>query len=228
MKSDVNPVDWRRRCAAVIPCFNEAASIAAVVRGVRAHLPSVLVVDDGSTDDTARLASEAGAELVRHTDNHGKGAALRAGLHQIRDRGFQWAITLDGDGQHEPEDIPRFFQCAEQTGAALVIGNRLLQPAAMPWLRRGVNHWMTRRLSRLTGVALEDSQCGFRLLRLDALAGVTLKTERFEIESEMLVALARAGARIQFVPVQTIYKTNASKIHPLADTWRWLRWWWRG
>jgi glycosyltransferase involved in cell wall biosynthesis len=218
-------VDWKQACAAVIPCFDEAAHIHEAVGAVREHLSTVIVVDDGSTDDTAVLASAAGAEVVRHAANRGKGAALRVGFQHARDRGFQWALTLDGDGQHAAADIPRFFRCAELTGAALVIGNRMAQSNGMPWLRRRVNHWMTRRLARLTRIPLADSQCGFRLVRLAALAGVTLTAEHFEIESELLVALAAAGAKIEFVPVQTIYKTSASKIHPVVDTWRWLRWW---
>ena len=218
-------MDWAKHCAAVIPCFNEAATIAPVVRGVRSQLPTVVVVDDGSTDDTAARARDAGAEVVRHAANRGKGAALRVGFQHLRDRGVAWALMLDGDGQHAPADLPNFFRCAEATSAALVVGNRLQQPEAMPWLRRQVNRWMTRRLARLTGLPLSDSQCGFRLLRLDALAGVTLTTDHFEIESELLTALAARGARIEFIPVQTIYRTNLSKIHPLLDTWRWLRWW---
>ena len=218
-------MDWSQRCAAVIPCFNEAAAIAAIVRGVRSHLLTVLVVDDGSTDGTAARAREAGAEVVRHAANRGKGAALRVGFQHLRDRGVAWALMLDGDGQHAPADLPNFFRCAEATSAALVVGNRLLQPEAMPWLRRQVNRWMTRRLARLTGLPLADSQCGFRLLRLEALAGVTLTTDHFEIESELLTALVAGGARIEFIPVQTLYSANASKIHPLVDTWRWLRWW---
>ena len=95
----------------------------------------------------------------------------------------------------------------------------------MPWLRRCVNRWMSARLSSLAGQTLPDSQCGFRLLRLDAWAGLRLETARFEIESEMTLAFAAAGHVIRFVPIQVIYKTEHSKINPFADTVRWLRWW---
>ncbi len=217
-------MDWKQDCAALIPCCNEAARIREVVGAAREHLSTVIVVDDGSTDDTAALASAAGAKVVRHATNRGKGAALRVGFQHARDRGFQWALTLDGDGQHAAADIPNFFRRAEQTGAALVVGNRMGGADGMPWLRRRVNGWMSRRLSRLTGVSLADSQCGFRLVNLAALAPLKLTADRFEIESEMLVALIGAGQRVEFVPVQVIYKTNASKIHPVVDTWRWVRW----
>lgn len=218
-------MDWQRQCAALIPCFNESANIAEVVRGVRAHLPSVIVVDDGSTDATSEAAAANGAKIQRHETKQGKGAALRTGFQNAREQGFRWALTLDGDGQHASDDIPKLLQCAEQTGAALVVGNRLAGCENMPWLRRQVNRWMTRRLARLAGIPLADSQCGFRLINLEALATVTLATNHFEIESEVLLAFARASLAIEFVPVQVIYRAERSKIHPWRDTIRWFRWW---
>jgi glycosyltransferase involved in cell wall biosynthesis len=220
-------MDWTRNCAAVIPCFNEAAHIGEVVAGVRRHLPTVIVVDDGSTDGTAADAAAAGAELVRLPRNTGKGAALRAGWRHAHGRGFPWALNLDGDGQHAPDDLPRFFERAEQTHADLVVGNRLDRAETMPWVRRRVNQWMTRRLARLTGAPLADSQCGFRLLNLDLASRLPLTAEHFEIESELLVAVLAAGGRVSFVPVQVIYQPHASKIHPVVDGWRWLRWWFK-
>ena len=214
-----------RQCAAVIPCFNEAATIGEVVAGVRGHVPSVFVVDDGSTDATSARAATAGAEVIRHSTNRGKGAALQTGWRRAREMGFLWAMTMDSDGQHAPEDIPAFFASAEKTGASLVIGNRLDHPEGMPWLRRQVNRWMTRRLSNFTGAALADSQCGFRLVNLDVLSKLQLAADRFEIESEMLVVFLAAGHKVEFVPIQVIYKSDPSKIHPLVDTWRWFRWW---
>ena len=217
-------MDWARQCAAVIPCFNESVRIAEVVCGVSRFLPKVIVVDDGSADATAETARAAGAEVLHHSKNLGKGGALRTGFRHAREQGFIWALMLDGDGQHAPEDIPAFFACADRTGAALVTGDRMGHPTAMPWLRRQVNRRMTRRLSRLTGVSLADSQCGFRLVSLEAWSGVTLNTHRFEVESEMLVAFIAAGHRVESVPIGVIYDASRSKINPLVDTWRWFRW----
>ena len=199
--------------------------MATTVRGVQAHLRHVIVVDDGSTDATGAEAAAAGAEVLRHPANRGKGAALRSGLARAKERGFAWALTLDGDGQHAPADIPAFFAAAERTGAELIIGNRLAAADQMPFVRRKVNQWMTARLATLTGRALADSQCGFRLVNLAAWSRVTLRMEHFEAESEMLVEMVRAGFAVEFVPVQVIYGPGGSKIRPLTDAWRWLRWW---
>jgi glycosyltransferase involved in cell wall biosynthesis len=218
-------MSFRTDTAAVIPCLNEAASIPWLVAAVQHHVNAVCVVDDGSTDGTAEAAQRAGAHLIRHATPQGKGAALRGAWRWAEARGFAWALTLDGDGQHSPADIPCLFQAAERTGAALVAGNRMEQTAKMPWVRRLVNRWMSRRLSLLTGCDLPDSQCGFRLLSLHALRNLPLHAEHFEIESEVLVAFMRAGLRVEFTPVSVIYRSERSKIRPLRDTLRWFRWW---
>ena len=212
-------------CAVVIPCFNEGAGIAALVAAVRLQFPRVLVVDDGSTDDTPVRAQSAGAKVVRHAQNLGKGAALKTGLSQARKQGFEWAFTLDGDGQHAPDDMPAFLQCAEQTGALLVVGNRMHNTRAIPWLRRQVNCWMSRQLSRRAGKHLPDSQCGFRLIHLGTWAALPLKTEHFEVESEMLMAFLAAEHPVAFVPIQVISRSRSSHIHPVADSLQWWRWW---
>ena len=218
-------MNWTTRCAAVIPCFNEGARIAEVVNGVRRHLPTVFVIDDGSQDGTSAAATQAGAEVLRHEFQRGKGAALQTGWEHARKCGFEWALTIDGDGQHSANDIPRFFEAAEGTGAKLVVGNRMGKPEGMPRLRRFVNHWMSGRISRLAGRSLPDSQCGFRLMNLQVWAGRPVDAAHFEIESDVLLTFARRGFPIEFVPIEVIYKSEQSKIHPVRDTVRWLRWW---
>jgi glycosyltransferase involved in cell wall biosynthesis len=212
-------------CAVVIPCFNEGAGIAALVREVRQHLPFVMVVDDGSTDDTSAVAAAAGATVLSHARNLGKGAALKTGLSAALTRGFEWGLTLDGDGQHPPQDVPAFLRCAEQANVQLIVGNRMHNPQAIPWLRRRVNRWMSRRLSERAGQLLPDSQCGFRLVKLKVWAGMRLETDHFELESEMLLAFVRAGHRVEFVPIQVVGRGRSSHIHPVADSWRWWKWW---
>ena len=192
---------------------------------MRRQLPSVLVVDDGSTDETASRAQAAGAVVVRHERNLGKGAALKTGLSHALKLGYEWAVTLDGDGQHAPEDLPLLLHCAEKTGALLVIGNRMNEARKMPWLRRQVNRWMSRQLSRRAGRHLPDTQSGFRLIHLRTWAALPLKAERFEAESEMLMGHLAAGRQVEFVSIRALHSGRVSHIRPLADSLRWLRWW---
>ena len=212
------------RCAAVIPCFNERARIAPLVRALRRQLATVLVVDDGSTDETAPLAENAGAVVLRHGRNSGKGAALKTGLARTLEFGCDWAVTLDGDGQHAPEDVPALWRCAEATGARLVIGNRMDQARKMSWGRRQVNSWMSLQLSRRAGKFLPDTQSGFRLIHLPTWSALSVKSDRFEIESEMLMAFLAAKQRVEFVPVRVICSERSSHIRPLADSLRWFKW----
>ena len=220
-------MDWSAQCAVVIPCLNESETIEPLIFGVRVLLPAVFVVDDGSADGTAGLAAKAGAEVIRHRRALGKGAALAAGWGRAREKRFRWALSMDGDGQHAPADIPAFLHCAQETGSPLVVGNRMTDPAGMPWLRRRVNRWMSARISQLTGRTLPDTQCGFRLMRLDAWAQVHVQAEHFEIESELLCKFIAAGFGIEFVPVRVIYREERSKIQPVRDAHRWFNWWWQ-
>jgi glycosyltransferase involved in cell wall biosynthesis len=217
-------MNWPSICAAVVPCLNEQEKIQPLLAALSRHLATLVVVDDGSNDTTAHRAREAGAEVLHHERSLGKGAALQTGWRYVREKGFRWALSLDGDGQHSPEDIPAFFECAEKTSAALVIGNRMNQPDEMPWLRRVVNRWMSRQLSKATGRILPDSQCGFRLMDLEAWSALKTTSSHFQIESEVLLAFIEAGHRVEFVPIRVIYKNEQSKIHPLRDTVRWFRW----
>ena len=214
-------------CAAVIPCRNEAAAIGPLVTAVRAHLPRVLVVDDGSTDSTAEVARKAGAEVLTSASSQGKGAALRTGLRRARELGCAWALLLDGDGQHAPEDIPAFLATMHAGHADLVIGNRMISPGAMPPVRRGTNRLMSAVLSALSGTQLPDTQCGFRLLRLAVWETLPLQCAHFEVESEMLLACLADGRRVEFIPVRSCYSTGHSKIRPVRDALRWFAWLWR-
>jgi glycosyltransferase involved in cell wall biosynthesis len=218
--------DEARDCCVVIPCLNEAATIGALVRAAKEFVSCVIVVDDGSSDGTADEAADAGARTIRHSEPQGKGAALnRAFAVASRDGGFQWALAMDGDGQHSPEDIPLFLKRARQSSAQMIVGNRMQNASRMPWLRRGVNQWMSARLSRFCGVPLPDSQCGFRLVYLESWSRLQFSARNFEIESELLVRFAWAGLGIDFIPVQTLYAREQSKIRPVKDTIRWFRWW---
>ena len=196
------------------------------MRELQHTLPVVYVVDDGSTDPTGRRASEAGARVLVHAVNRGKGAALCTGLREVGRAGYDWAVVLDGDGQHAPADLGAFFTRAEQSHADLVVGNRMAGAQGMSRLRRVTNRWMSRQISQLARVPLADSQCGYRLIRLEAWSRLSLRTSHFEIESEMLLAFVRAGFRVEFVPVTVLHAPRPSRIRVLTDAWRWCRWRW--
>jgi glycosyltransferase involved in cell wall biosynthesis len=218
-------VNWPAECAVVIPCLNEAATIGGLIGEIRRILPSILVVDDGSTDETGSIARRAGADIIRHPEPLGKGASLNDGWRWLSDRGFTWALSMDGDGQHHPGDIERFLGRATNSRASLIVGNRMLNAAAIPWLRRRVNIWMSERLSHLTGRALPDTQCGFRMMELRCWRKLRLQTSHYEIESELLLGFLAAGHAVEFLPIRVIYRNQQSKIRPLLDTLRWFRWW---
>src|SRR5262249_24220028 len=152
---------------------------------------------------------------------------LKTGWSYANKHGFKWALAMDGDGQHSADDILKFLGAAERTEAQLIVGNRMDRPDEMPRVRRWVNRWMSKRISALAAMHLPDSQCGFRLMNLKTWATLAPTASHFEIESDILIAFAARGCGIEFVPIQVIYQTEQSKIHPLRDTLRWFRWWWR-
>jgi len=211
---------------AILPCLNEARTIASLVHQLLTHVHHVIVIDDGSSDPTANLARSAGATVLQNPRPAGKGLALAQGWNLAAQLGADWVLLLDGDGQHAPEDAPRFFS-AVSPSTRLVVGNRMDHPQAMPRLRRWTNRWLSRRLSAAAHTSFPDSQCGYRLVHLPSLLACQLTTRRFEIESEMLLAFARARFDIRFVPIQVRYGTEHSKIHPVSDTFRWIRWYLR-
>ena len=181
----------------------------------------VLVVDDGSRDGTARAARAAGAEVVSHPENLGKGAALRTGFAAALSCGAAGVVTMDADGQHPPQCLPRFLEAA--SGADLVLGCRMGQARAMPWLRRHTNRTMSRVVSGIARVPLKDTQCGYRWISAAVLRGVRLGTGHYETESELLIRAARAGFRIAEVPIPAVYAGEESHIRRGRDTVRFLR-----
>jgi len=209
----------------VIPCFREEKTIAAVVSTSRQWMRRVIVVDDGSDDQTAIRAEEAGAEVIRHSTRRGKGHALHTGLEAARKAGFLWCITMDGDGQHSTGDLPRFLDFPADI--ELLIGNRMGDPQEIPCLRRQTNRLMSFLLSWLTGRKLWDSQCGFRRVSIHAWKQLAIEASQFEVESEFIIRMAEGGKRIEFVPITVIYGTEKSKIRPFKDTWRWIAWFFR-
>jgi glycosyltransferase involved in cell wall biosynthesis len=212
----------RETVCAIIPAFGEERFIGTVVRGVLEYLDHVVVVDDHSPDQTAQVAREAGAEVIRHSENLGKGAAIKTGLRKAADR-FEFFLFMDGDGQHDPAEIPKFLARATVTQAHLIIGNRMSNLTTMPVIRRWTNQFMSWQISRLCRQELPDSQCGYRMARYELIPLLQGSSDGFAFETESLLLTARNGFQIEFVPVRTIYRDERSKIKPMRDTFRYIQ-----
>jgi Glycosyltransferases involved in cell wall biogenesis len=210
-----------QRVMALIPGYQEGPRIAAVVEAARRHLP-VVVVDDGSTDDTAARAEEAGATVLRQIPNAGKGAALRAGFRYALEHDTEAVITLDADGQHDPDEIPAFLRIHEASRPALVIGRRDF--ASMPLVRRFSNTFGGLVLSAAMGQAVPDNQSGYRLIGRQLMTVLLDSREAgFEFEVEMIARCIALGLPIAWVPIRTIYAGEPSHIRPWAHFTSFLR-----
>jgi glycosyltransferase involved in cell wall biosynthesis len=207
------------KACVVIPCYNHAATVAAVARAARAHCP-VIVVDDGSFVPVAGLPDCTRLRLER---NGGKAAALRTGLQRARELGFTHAITMDADGQHFASDVSKFLAAAQARPGALIVGVRDFYAARMPAARRRCNSVSTFWFRVQTGVRLGDTQCGFRCYPLSLVQCLTARSERYAFELEFLVRAAWVGTPIVPVPVQCFYQPEHlrdSQFRPVADLTR--------
>lgn len=210
-----------RRALALIPAYNEAERIAPVIAAARAYLP-VLVVDDGSKDDTARLAEDAGAVVLRQAPNQGKGAALRAGFRWALEHDYDAVVMLDADGQHDPAEIPVFLESYRERGSDLVIGRRSFRQ--MPFPRNLSNRLGTWLFSWALGQHAPDNQSGYRLLSRRLIeATLESREQGFEFEVEMIVTCVLRGYRLDWVPIRTIYAGEGSHIRPLPHLRHFLR-----
>jgi glycosyltransferase involved in cell wall biosynthesis len=231
----------RSQTAAVIPAYQEEKHIGDIVRRTRERLDYVLVVDDGSSDQTAQRAREAGAEVIVHNQNRGKGEAVKTGLaHWLGaaspsrragdevDREVTWVSLLDSDGQHLPEEIDRFLTtAADATQPTFLIGNRMNNVTGMPVIRRVVNRYMSRQISRVCKQEIPDTQCGFRMLDHQLIPQLLGGGDRFDYDTEALIIASSKGYRIESVPITTVYTDQVSKIRPLRDAIRFLKLMWR-
>ncbi len=212
---------------ALVPCYREEESVPNVVK--RAFLvdgvDTVVVVDDGSPDRTADAAREAGAVVLRHDANRGKGAAINTGFQYALSHNFSAVVTLDGDGQHAPEEISDLIRTFHETGADVVIGSRMGDTKLMPWERRVVNRLMSLIINKSLGSGVSDTQSGFRLYSSAAM-NVCVKECTdcgFSAESESLLQLSMRGFKFAECRISTIYGNEKSKIRPMKDTWKFFR-----
>ena len=216
------------RVAVVIPALNEALRIRDVVSGALAHCPNVIVVDDGSEDGTVDRIAGLPVILLRHARRMGKGASLRDGFAEALRRGFEGVITMDGDGQHAAEDIPRLLAAAQRHPGAIIIGARLRKRASQPVYRRLANEFGDWGIAWGTGYRIADTQSGQRFYPAAVAALGDVPGEDFVFEAQILMSAAQQlGTRCVSIPIESRYSVHdgdvefrASHFRPLRDLWR--------
>ncbi len=215
----------------IIPAYNIEKTLPRVIKGAQKYVDKVIVVDDGSDDATFKRAKEAGAEVLRHEKNLGKGKALCTGLERVLKKGFEQIILMDGDGQHDPNEIPKFLFAAQDPKVDMVIGSRMENIKDMPRERLVVNRIGSFLTSLLARQRIPDSQSGYRLVKNKVLKEITLTSRRYDIESEMLIKAGKRGFGIKSIPIKTIYRQEISHFHKFWDTLRFIKlilkgvWW---
>ncbi|MEE4243192.1 MAG: glycosyltransferase family 2 protein [Desulfopila sp.] len=206
----------RMNPAVIIPVYNHSRKIVEVVEKARLCGWPIVVVDDGSTDSTGSILQEIrDIILLRHEDNQGKGAALLSGFGAALERGHDWAVTIDGDGQHNPEDAPDLLESARQSGErCIVIGRRQGMEGALhvPWTSRFGRSFSNFWVWAAGGPRVEDSQSGFRLYPLPETLHLETRARRYQYEVEVLVKAQQQGMRVREVPVRVIYQAGGERV----------------
>ncbi len=210
------------RICVLIPAYNAAGTLGTVLTKVCSLGFDTIVVNDGSTDQTAQIAKEYGAHLLEHPRNLGKGAALRTGFHYLLEKDYHLVITLDADGQHDPGDIPSLLKIFYIVQPDLLIASRAGKFDQMTFLRRFWNRLGVKAVSRLCHADITDSQSGFRLIHTEVLKEISLTTNGFEMELELLIKACKKRFGVLSIPisVQKVDGTSSSHFRPITDTWR--------
>jgi len=208
-----------KNTAIIIPAYNAAKYIRELVSEITRFVPqnNLIVVNDASTDNTLTLCYELNLKTVNFKVNKGKGSALIAGFRAALKLGFKFAVTIDADLQHKPEDIPQFWKIQNDSNADMIIGKRKFVPGKMPLHRICSNTLTSLIVSLVSGRIILDSQSGYRLYNLKYIQGLHFISERYQFESEVIIKYARKGAKFDFVPIETIYNGQESHISIFRD-----------
>lgn len=206
----------------VIPVYNEAEFIGKVLFEIQRYVSSVdiLVVNDGSTDDTAKKATVGRCRVINHDINLGKGEALKTAIRYAIKANYKWILTLDGDGQHPVRHIPEFIDCLHKAGNVdVIVGNRRNRSRVMPVMRILSNGITSVIVSLCAGnQRIDDSQCGYRAMKVAAIPLSRLRQSGFQFESEILIRMGKRGCNIKSLPIETVYDREKSSIHGVTDT----------
>ena len=205
----------------LIPAYNAQETLGSVLKKIEPLQMDTLVVNDGSSDETKRVALENEVQLLEHPLNLGKGAALRTGFQYLLQKDYQIVITLDADGQHDPSEIPSLLKIFQSVQPDILIASRAAEFRRMTFLRRFWNRLGVKAVARLCHSDITDSQSGFRLIRTKVLKEVDFSTSRFETELELLIKACKKGFSVLSVPInpQQVDGTGSSHFRPVVDTW---------
>jgi glycosyltransferase involved in cell wall biosynthesis len=217
----IDSMQWLEKMCVLIPAYNAQWTLGAVLKEIVPLEVDTVVVDDGSSDETGRVASEHGVQLLKHPLNLGKGAALRTGFQSILRKDYRMVITLDADGQHDPAEIPFLLKIFESVKPDILIASRAAEFGKMTFLRRFWNRLGVKAVARLCHSDITDSQSGFRFIRTEVLDEVDLSTSRFETELELLIKACKKGFSVLSLPINTqkVDGTASSHFRPVTDTW---------
>jgi len=209
---------------AISPAYNSEKTLETLIEGLTETIDrdDILIIDDGSSDMTSEIANSLGVRTIRFENNMGKGNALKAGFAEAIRGGYDAALTIDSDLQHQPELCKDFIEKMIETGADIVIGDRMSDISDMPTARRFSNKITSFFVRLWTGEKIRDSQCGFRLIKISVLEKIDLRIQRYQTETELILEGARLGAKFAYVPVPTIYNDQPSNIDAFSETLRFI------
>ncbi len=217
---DVSGVLGIMKNCILIPVHNEEKSIGLIVKSLKSKGFDIIVIDDGSQDDSFKCAEKQGARVFKNKEKSGKGASIRRGFQLICDENYDGVIMMDGDAQHAVEDIKQFVEAAAKYPQSIIVGNRMQHAAGMPLIRYLTNKFMSFLISLASWKYIPDTQCGYRYIGCDVLRAMDLGSTGFEIETEILMKARKKGVAVYSVPIKTIYQNEESKINPLKDSIR--------
>ena len=218
-----------KRFLVLIPAYNASLTICELIEKTSRFVnkSDIVVIDDGSIDQTFNFAKSTGVVVLRHRENQGKGEALKTGFKYALKKNYDALLTIDSDLQHDPSSIPVFLKQANHDFSGIIVGTREIHLKNMPFARWLTNNLTSAILSVLSGQSIRDSQSGYRLISTQVLQKIKLKARKYDLESEILIKAGRKGFKINAVPIKTIYHGGKSFINPFMDTGRFIKLMWR-
>jgi len=216
--------------AILIPVYNEEKNISQVIKKCASYRLDIIVVDDGSTDRTAKVVKKLKQSnkypliFLQHPKNKGKGAALKTGLQYVMEKGYQGVITIDGDAQHDPQEIKKFLKMIAREKPDLIIGSRFQNHQGMPFIRLATNYITSWIISGLAGKKVEDVQSGFRYISHKVIKNIELRTRNFDTEPELILKACWLNYQVKNIPISTIYhEDSVSEVNKFTDTLKFFR-----